>query len=150
MLESLGLEVAHLWLIAACVIAVIELMLVGSYYLLAVAAGAAVVGAATIIMDISLTEQWLIFALATAIAAGLMRYLRSPTKNNPPDDVSHMVGKLVSVVEAVAPRGRVIYKSVTWAAECERSEDELAVGATARIVRVHGSTLYIEKTEENI
>jgi membrane protein implicated in regulation of membrane protease activity len=150
MLKSWGLEISHLWLIAACVIAIVELMLVGSYYLLAVAAGAAIVGIVTMSMNLSTTAQWLTFALATAVAATQMRYLRSPTKNNPPDDVSHMVGSLVSVVEAVAPRGRVAYKSVTWAAEYKNSQDTLEAGASARIVRVHGSTLYIEKTEEKI
>jgi membrane protein implicated in regulation of membrane protease activity len=146
MLESLGLEVWHLWLLAACVIAAVELMLVGSYYLLALAAGAAVVGAVAAMMELSLTAQWLVFAVATAIAALLMRFLRAPIENKKPDDISHMVGKTVTVIETISPRGRVDYKSVTWAAE---SDEVLEAGISARIVRVNGSTLYVTNKKEN-
>ena len=145
-LESLGLEVWHRWLLAACVIAAIELMLVGSYYLLALAVGAAVVAAVAAVMDLSLTAQWLVFAVATAIAALLMRFLRAPMKDKEPDDISHMVGKQVIVVETISPRGRVDYKSVTWAAE---SDDALEAGDTAYITRVHGSTLYVTGEKES-
>ena len=143
MLDSLGLDIWHVWLLAACLIVVVELVLLGSYYLLALAAGAAVVGGVAAFMDLSATAQWLIFTLATIIAALLMRYLRTPVIK---DDVSHMVGALVSVMEAVSPRGRVVYKSVTWAAE---SADKLEKGASARVVGVRGSTLYVTKIEEN-
>ncbi|MBN4076994.1 NfeD family protein [Mariprofundus ferrooxydans] len=143
MLDSLGLDIWHVWLLAACLIVVVELVLLGSYYLLALAAGAAVVGGVAAFMDLSATAQWLIFTLATIIAALLMRYLRTPVIK---DDVSHMVGALVSVMETVSPRGRVVYKSVTWAAE---SADKLEKGASARVVGVRGSTLYVTKIEEN-
>jgi len=142
-LDSLGLDIWHVWLLAACLIVVVELVLLGSYYLLALAAGAAVVGGVAAFMDLSATAQWLIFTLATIIAALLMRYLRTPVIK---DDVSHMVGALVSVMETVSPRGRVVYKSVTWAAE---SADKLEKGASARVVGVRGSTLYVTKIEEN-
>ncbi|MCF6208858.1 MAG: NfeD family protein [Ghiorsea sp.] len=147
MLESLSLEVWHLWLLAACVIAAVELILVGSYYLLALAVGAAVVTAVAAMMELSLTAQWLVFAVATAIAALLMRFLRTPAQNKEPDDISHMMGKTVTVVETISPRGRVDYKSVTWAAE---SDDVLEAGDTACITRVHGSTLYVTSRKENI
>lgn len=146
MLESLGLEVWHLWLLAACVIAAVELMLVGSYYLLALAVGAAIVAAVSALMELSLTAQWLAFAVATAIAALLMRFLRAPIENKEPDDISYMVGKTVTVVETISPRGRVDYKSVTWAAE---SDEVLEIGDTACITRVHGSTLYVTNRKEN-
>jgi len=142
MLESLGLEVWHLWLLVACTIAVIELVMVGSYYLLALSAGAAVVGVVAAMTEISLTGQWLVFALATAVAAILMRYLRTPDEGKQADDISYMVGKSVKVIETIAPRGRVDYKSVGWAAE---SDEALDVGVTARITRVDGSTLYVTK-----
>jgi len=139
MLESLALDVWHIWLLAACLIVVLELLLVGSYYLLALAVGAAVVGGLAAFMALTASAQWLIFTLATMIAALLMRYLRTPVIK---DDVSHMVGALVSVVETISPRGRVVYKSVTWAAE---SEDKLEKGVSARVTGVHGSTLYVTK-----
>ena len=146
MLESLGLEVWHLWLLAACIIAVIELVMVGSYYLLALSAGAAAVGIVAAMTDISLAAQWLLFGLATGVAAVLMRYLRTPEDDKRADDISYMVGKLVTVVEKIAPRGRVDYKSVGWAAESDQVPE---AGESARITRVDGSTLYVMKLEEN-
>jgi len=142
MFESLGLEIWHIWLIAAVVIAIIELLLLGSYYLLAVAGGAAVVGLLSSMVEISFTAQWFVFASATVAVAVLMRFLRSPETKEVPDDISYMEGKRVKVLERVAPRGRVMYKGVSWAAE---SEDIFEVEEQARIKHVDGSTLFIEK-----
>ena len=142
MFESMGLEVWHIWLMAACVIAVVELLLLDSYYLLAVAGGAAVVGAIAAIIDISTAVQWLLFVVATIAMTFVLRALRSPEKKEVPDDVSYMEGKLVEVLERVSPRGRVMYKGVSWAAE---SEEVFEAGETARIARVDGSTLFIIK-----
>jgi len=145
MFESLGLEVWHLWLLAGCAIAVVELLLVGSYYLLALAAGAGVVGAVASMTDLSMTAQWLVFILATGVATGLLYFLRSNKGDSEIDNISYMVGKQVQVVEKVSPRGRVVYKTVTWEAE---SEDNLEVGVTALIIGVNGSTLFVAKLKE--
>jgi len=142
MFESLGLEIWHVWLLAGCAIAVLELVLLGSYYLLAVAGGAMLVGIAAAIVPLSLTMQWFVFAVATALVALLMQKLRSPEVKQVADDASYLVGSLVEVVEAIAPRGRVMYKSVTWAAE---SADILAIGEHAVIEKVNGSTLHVKK-----
>ena len=144
MIDSLGLEVWHIWLIAACIVAAIELLLLSSYYLLAVAGGLALTGIATAILAVSLSMQWFVFALGTVITALTMRYFRAPKDKEIADDASYMIGKQVEVVERVSPRGRVLYKGVTWAAE---SEDSFEKGETARIQHVNGSTLYIEKVE---
>lgn len=144
MLEGLGLETWHIWLIAASIIAVVELLALGSYYLLAIAGGAAITGAISSLVTLSLAIQWFIFAFSTAIVAVLMRSLRSPKEKKIADDVSYMEGHLVEVIERVSPRGRVMYKSVTWAAE---SEDVFEIGESARIERVNGSTLFIEKLD---
>jgi len=144
MLELWGIEVLQAWMIVASVILVIELLLLNSYYLLAVAAGAAVSGVLSFSMDISRPMQWLTFALATVLGAWLLRMFRSPEKKEVADDVSYMVGKLVQVQDRVAPRGRVLYKSVSWAAE---SDVVFEAGETARIGHVNGSTLFIEAIE---
>lgn|GEM_PF-3351099 len=144
MFESLGLEIWHVWLIAAIVIAIIELLLLGSYYLLAVAGGAAVAGLASSMVDLSLTAQWFVFAIATMVVAVLMRFLRSPETKEVPDDIAYMEGKRVKVLERVSPRGRVMYKGVSWAAE---SEGVFEVGEYAQIKHVDGSTLFIEKED---
>jgi len=148
MLTSLGLdlEVGHLWLLAGCAIAVVELLLVGSYYLLALAVGAVVVGIAASVTELSTTMQWLVFILATGAATGLLYLLRSNNDDSDIDNISFMVGKQVQVVEKVCPRGRVVYKSVTWAAE---SEEHIEKGAKALITSVNGSTLFTTKIKEN-
>jgi membrane protein implicated in regulation of membrane protease activity len=146
MFESLGLEIWHIWLIAASVIAVVELLLLGSYYLLAVAGGAAIVGLIAAWVEISLPVQWFSFACATAVVAMVLRSFRSPRTKEVPDDISYMVGKQVEVLERVAPRGRVMYKAVSWAAE---SSVIFEVGEVASIERVNGSTLHIKKLESD-
>jgi len=140
-----ALEAWHIWLIAGCVIAVIELLVLNSYYLLAVAAGAAIVGIAASMVTTSLTIQIFIFTLGTALAGGMLYLLRDEKSNHEVDDISHLVGERVVVVARIAPRGRVIYKSVSWAAE---SDDVLEIDAPARVLRVNGSTLHVEKIKE--
>jgi len=146
MFESLGLEVWHLWLIAASLIAVIELLVLSSYYLLAVAGGAAIVGFIAILLQPSLTMQWFLFACATAVVAVVLRSFQSPIEKDIPDDISYMVVKQVEVLERVSPRGRVMYKAVSWAAE---SSVIVEVGEAAIIERVNGSTLFIKKLESD-
>jgi membrane protein implicated in regulation of membrane protease activity len=146
MFESLGLETWHIWLIAASVIAVVELLLLGSYYLLAVAGGAAIVGLISALIEISLPVQWFAFACATAVVAMVLRSFRSPRRKEVPDDISYMVGKQVEVLERISPRGRVMYKAVSWAAE---SSVIFEVGEVACIERVNGSTLFIKKIESD-
>jgi len=140
-----ALDAWHIWLIAGCVIAVIELLVLNSYYLLAVAAGAVMVGIVALMGDISLTLQILVFALGTALAGGLLYLFRGKPKEQDVDDISHLVGERVVVIARIAPRGRVVYKSVGWAAE---SDEILEIDAPARIIRVNGSTLYVEKIKE--
>jgi len=142
MFESLGLESWHLWLIAGCIIAAIELLLLNSYYLLAMAGGAAMVGAVSAIFDISLASQWLVFGIATSLTTWWMHSLRTSKQPELADDITYMEGKLVEVLEPISPRGRVMYKGVSWAAE---SESIFETGETARIERVNGSTLYVRK-----
>ncbi len=142
MLESLSLEAWHAWFIAASLIAMIELLLIASYYLLALAGGAAIVAVVTAAFTVPTSMQWFVFAIATGLMSLLLYTFRSPANKAIPDDISYMVGKRVEVLERVAPRGRVMYKAVSWAAE---SEDELEVGAHACIQSVHGSTLMIKK-----
>ena len=134
----------QIWLLLACIIAVLELLMLNSYYLLAVVVGAMLAGGMAW-FDSSSQLQWLAFIAGTIAAAGLMYTLRSPRNKENKDDISHMIGKRVKVIEEISPRGRVVYKSVGWSAE---SDDVLHTGAYARIVRIHGSTLFVEKIEE--
>jgi len=140
------LEPWHVWVLSACAIAAVELLLLNSYYLLALVAGSLITGVTALVADLSMAEQWAIFAIATAVAAVLMRKFRTQSENKDIDNISHMIGARVEVVETISPRGRAKYKGVTWAAE---SEDLLEAGESARIINVNGSTLYVEKIKEN-
>ncbi|MDX8389983.1 MAG: NfeD family protein [Mariprofundaceae bacterium] len=131
----------HGWLIAACVIAVMELLM-GSYYLLALVGASTVAGLYAWLFDASMTIQWIVFTVATVASGLLLYWFRKGDKPKDIDNISHMVGKQVQIIDTVNPRGRAIYKSVAWAAE---SQDLIDVGKPAVIERVDGSTLYIKE-----
>ncbi len=130
-----------LWLLATCAIIMIELVLLNTYYLLALAVGSSIAAAAAW-WGVSSAMQWLSFTFGSIVGLMCMHALRRQPSNKPHDDISHLLGKIVTVTETIQPRGRVTYKSVGWAAE---SEDILYSGEQARIIRVHGSTLFVEK-----
>ena len=136
------------WLFVACITAILELLVLDSYYLLAVVLGA-LVAALAAWWEATSDIQWLAFILGTVAATLLLHKLRSPTKRDAADDISYMVGKQVQVVVEVNPRGRVVYKGVGWEAETT-SNSPLPIGTIARIVRVHGSTLTVAKIEESV
>jgi len=144
-LITFHLDAWQVWLISACIIAIIELTLIDSYYLLAVAFAASLAGFSAW-FGVSSNIQWLAFILGSVIGLIAMHSLRTSSNTKDKGDISHIIGKTVTVIEDVSPRGRVSYKSVGWAAE---SDDILHVGESGRIVRVHGSTLYIEATKEH-
>ena len=133
-----------LWLLASCTIIIIELVLLNTYYLLALAIGTTSAAAAAW-LDASTAIQWLACSLGSIAGFLGMKTLRpKPSNTQQHDDISHLVGKQVRVSETIDPRGRVIYKSVGWAAE---SDELLHSGERARIIRVHGSTLFVEKCD---
>ncbi|MDQ6953762.1 MAG: NfeD family protein [Mariprofundaceae bacterium] len=135
----------QVWIIITCIIAIIELTLINSYYLLAIAFAASLAGLSAW-FDASMNIQWFTFILGSIIALVTMHTLRPSSIKKDKDDISHIIGKTVTIIEDVSPRGRAMYKSVGWAAE---SDDVLHIGESARIVRVHGSTLYLEAIKEH-
>lgn len=132
------------WLILACIIITVELILLNSYYLIAMAIAASLAGLAAW-FGASINMQWLAFIFGSIAGLTGMHLLRPSAVKQDKDDISHMEGKIVTIIEDVSPRGRASYKSVGWAAE---SDDVLHIGESARIVRVHGSTLYLEAMKE--
>jgi len=144
-LDIFQLDTWEIWLVIACIVTIIELSIINSYYLLAIAFAAFLAGLLAW-FDTSLNIQWLAFILGSVLGLVGMYTLRPAVLKKNKDDISHLVGKTVTIIDEVSPRGRAIYKSVGWAAE---SNDVLHVGESARIVRVHGSTLYIEAIKEH-
>jgi len=141
MLDIFDANTWQIWFITACILITVELTLLNSYYLIAIAF-AACLAALTAWFDGSINMQWLAFILGSIAGLIAMHTLRPSSVKKDKDDISHMEGKIVTIIADVAPRGRASYKSVDWAAE---SDDILLIGESARIVRIHGSTLYLAR-----
>lgn len=135
-------EHGYLWLALSMLIAALELML-GTYYLLALIGGAALTGMVALVLPLSWWTEGSIFALLSVASLMLIvRWRRSANDVPPPaDDVSRMVGRQVTVIQRLAPRGRVRHRGVEWNAE---SDEVIEEGATALIQGVRGSTLYVK------
>jgi len=130
----------HIWLIVAFVILIVELMS-GTYFLLAVAGGAAITSALTAWFLPSITVQLSMFAAASVVAYLILLSFRKPKDEANSDGTTHMIGQQVQVVEAIAHQGRVRYKGVLWQA---KSEQDIEQDAYAEIVAVNGSTLTVK------
>ncbi|MDQ6980294.1 MAG: NfeD family protein [Ghiorsea sp.] len=134
----------HIWLIIAFIILIIELMS-GTYFLLALAGGAALTSIATWWSDPSLTAQLFIFAAASAATYMLLLSFRKKKDDTNTDGTTHMLGQQVQVVDAINTQGRVKYKGVLWQA---KSEDSIEKGSFAEIIAVDGSTLTVKALKE--
>ncbi|MCF6208969.1 MAG: NfeD family protein [Ghiorsea sp.] len=130
----------HIWLIIAFVILIVEMMS-GTYFLLALAGGAALTAIATWWATPDLTAQLFIFAAASAVTYMLLLSFRKKKEVENTDGTTHMIGQQVQVVETTHTQGRVKYKGVLWQA---KSEDTLEKGSMAEILEVDGSTLTIK------
>ena len=133
----------HIWLIIAFLILIIELMS-GTYFLLALAGGAALTSMATWWVIPSITVQLFIFAIASVITYLLLLSFRKKKEAANTDGTTHMLGQQVQVVDNINPLGRVKYKGVLWQA---KSEDKLKKGSFAEIIAVDGSTLTVKASD---
>ena len=130
----------HIWLIIAFIILIIELMS-GTYFLLALAGGAALTSIATWWATPSLTTQLFTFAVASTLTYMLLLSFRKKKEVINTDGTTHMLGQHVQVVETTHAQGRVKYKGVLWQA---KSEDMIEKGSAAEIIEVDGSTLTVK------
>ncbi|MCW3836735.1 NfeD family protein [Sphingomonas canadensis] len=141
-LETPGLS----WLILAGVLARVELLVPG-IFLVFVAAGAAVTGAAVLLFPgMSFFAEMALFAVATATAVAIGRrwYLRNPVPSADPllnDRAARLVGETVPVVEAIVDgHGRVKVGDGEWLAH----GPDVPAGARVRITGADGATLTVE------
>jgi len=144
----LGFVWSHgaMWLAAALVLAIAELIAPG-FFMVFIAAGAALTGFALFaIPGLSVLTQALLFALFTAAAVGLGRrwYGRTEVPTEDPklnDRTSRLIGTTALVCEAItAGEGRVKVGDGAWKA---RGPDA-AAGDYVRIVGATGSVLLVE------
>ncbi|WP_380877823.1 membrane protein [Sphingomonas sp. DBB INV C78] len=135
-----------IWLIAAIVLAIAEIIAPG-FFLIWLAAAAAVTGAVAFLLDLSVPLQALVFAIAAlaAVYAGRRYMAAFPASSPDPllnDRVARLVGEIVTVVEPIGDgHGRVKVGDGVWNA----TGPDMPTGARARVVGAKGSTLIVEQ-----
>lgn len=140
-----GIEPHWIWLIAAAVLGIAELLMPG-VFLIWLAAAAAVTGFAALLFDAPLAFQFALFALLAiaAVYSGRRWYSANPVESADPllnDRAARLVGQTVVVVEAIAGgTGRVRVGDSVWNARGEDAE----VGARVRVTGAEGTCLKVE------
>lgn len=135
-----------LWLAAAVVLGIGEILIPG-VFLVFLAAAAAVTGLATLVLaDLPIAAQIASFTVwsGVAVAIGKRWYSDYPVDSADPllnDRVSRLIGQVVTVCEPIMDGyGRVRVGDGTWAA----SGPDADAGARVRVVGVASSTLLVE------
>ncbi len=133
----------YVWLALGVLLGLIEMM-VGTYFLLALAGGALFTGVLSLLFAMPWMVEVMLFAVFCVVSLGvLLRWKQTRTHGNQlTDDITRMHGERVTVVDDVNPVGRVRYKGVTWKAT---STKIFNAGEAAIVERVDGSTLHIKK-----
>ncbi len=133
------------WLIAAIVLAILETLAPG-VFLIWIAIAAGITGIASFLLPIDVTQQLIVFAVASLVSgyAGRSWYLANPVDTEDEmlnDRIARLIGDEVVVVTAIIDgRGRVKVADSEWPA---RGPDS-AVGARVRIIGADGSCLLVE------
>ncbi|MDR3499347.1 MAG: NfeD family protein [Parvibaculum sp.] len=133
------------WWIAAAVLAILELVVPGIFFIW-LAGAAAVVGAIILAVDLPVTVQVALFAVFSVVAVwGSRRYLgRHPIESDQPllnQRAATYVGRVVTLEQPIENgRGKVRIGDTLWLAE----GPDLPAGATVRVVRGDGAVLVVE------
>ena len=141
-----GLADHWLWLIAAAVLGIAE-MVVPGVYLIWIALAALLTGLGTLLLPLPVVMQFGLFTVAAFAAVyGGRRYLaRNPILSDDPmlnDRGARLVGAIVTAVEPVdALQGRVKVGDSVWSARGA----EAAVGERLRVTAVDGGVLRVER-----
>jgi inner membrane protein len=140
-----GLEAHWWWLLAAAVLALVELIAPGIFSIW-IAAAAAITGVAVLAFGIPFAFQLALFALLAiaAVYAGRHWYERNPVGSADPllnDRTARLVGQTVTVVAAIrGGEGRVRVGDSVWSARGPDAEE----GAQVRVTGADGSCLKVE------
>lgn len=142
------IEPHWMWLIAAALLGIAELLMPG-VFLIWLAAAAALTGFAALVFGIPLAFQFALFALLAIAAtyAGRRWYTANPVESSDPmlnDRAARLVGQTVVVVGAIENGvGRVRVGDSVWNA---RGPDA-GLGARVRIVGAEGTCLSVEPVQ---
>src|SRR5205085_4399946 len=138
------LDPQWVWLLAAMVMAIAEIVVPG-VFLIWLAIAAAITGLLTMAFGIPLIFQLVLFALASigSVFAGRAWYQRHPVPTSDPllnDRTSRLVGDVVVVVGAIEDgRGRVRVGDGVWACKGPDSPE----GTRVRVVGAQGTCLTV-------
>ena len=144
-MNGLGLEPHWLWLLAAMLLGIAELIAPG-VFLIWLAAAAALTGLATLLLGITLPFQLVLFTLfsITAVYGGRRWYLAHPVATSDPllnQRAERLRGETLTLASAIENgRGRVIVGDSVWAC---RGPDAPA-GAAVRVTGADGACLHVE------
>ncbi|HEX2764224.1 MAG TPA: NfeD family protein [Allosphingosinicella sp.] len=142
---NLDLDPHWMWLLAAILLAIAELIVPG-VFLIWLAAAAAVTGLVALAFGIALPFQFAVFALVSiaSVYFGRRWYLRNPMPSADPmlnNRAERLKGRTVTVVDAITHgEGRVKVGDGVWSC---RGED-CPEGAQVRITGAEGNRLTVE------
>lgn len=149
-MTAFGIEwgIGALWLAAALLLVIAEMVLPG-FFLIFLGAAAAMIGVVTLLVPgIPILLQAVLFAALTggAVAIGWRWYRGSDRSSSDPllnDRAARLIGKRVAVCDAIVDgEGRVTVGDGAWSA----TGPDAAVGTIVRIVGANGSVLRVEPT----
>ena len=146
-----GIEPHWMWLIAAAILGIAELLMPG-VFLIWLAAAAAITGFAALLFGIPLAFQFALFALLAiaAVYAGRRWYADNPVESSDPllnERATRLIGQTVVVVGSIENgMGRVKVGDGVWNA---RGPDA-AIGAHVRITGTEGTCLKVEPAGPSI
>ena len=140
-----GIEPHWMWLIAAAILGIAELLMPG-VFLIWLAAAAAITGFAALLFGIPLAFQFALFALLAiaAVYTGRRWYAANPVESSDPllnERATRLIGQTVVVVGTIENGiGRVKVGDGVWNA---RGPDA-AIGARVRVTGADGTCLKVE------
>ena len=150
-MNGIDLEPHWIWLLAATVLGIAEILVPG-VFLIWLAAAAAVTGLVALVFGIPVAFQFLVFALlAIAFVYGGRRWYSShPVESSDPllnDRLARLKGETLVVVDSIENgRGRVRVGDSVW--QC-RGPD-CAAGERVRVVGTEGACLRVEPLEADL
>ena len=141
----IGLEPHWLWLGAAALLAILEIVIPGTFLFISLAAAALLTGLLALILGVDAPFQIALFTLLSlaAVWVGRRLYERNPVKSSDPmlnERTARLIGETVTVVAAIEHgEGRVRVADGVWSA---RGPDA-PVGAQMRVTGTDGNCLQV-------
>jgi len=145
-----------IWIVAAIVLAVAELVTPFLFFMISFAAGAAL-ATALAALDLGVGLQLLGFvggsAVALAVLVPIGRRISAAEGEDTPEGARRQVGRMAVVLEAVPAHnhstGTVRLERATWRAETD-AEHPIAVGTQVEVLAVRGTRLVVAPLDRSI